>query len=83
MQTQGVNSHLFPIHYQTFFDQMEAQSFPAVHHSEFYTQAYQPHYRVVAIKFLDPVEESESAEWQSLSFSIPEPINFDHTSNPR
>ena len=38
---------------RTFFDQMEAQGFPAVHHSASYATAYQPAYRVVLYEFLD------------------------------
>ena len=38
---------------QTFFDQMEGQGFPAVHHSVSYATAYQPAYRVILHEFLD------------------------------
>jgi len=38
---------------RTFFDQMEAQGFPAVHHSASYTSAYQPAYRVILHELLD------------------------------
>ncbi len=38
---------------RTFFDQMEAAGFPAVHHSASYAAAYQPAYRVVLYEFLD------------------------------
>lgn len=38
---------------QAFFDQMEIQGFPAVHHSAAYALAYQPAYRVVLPEFLD------------------------------
>jgi hypothetical protein len=38
---------------RTFFDQMEAQGFPAVHHSASYTTTYQPAYRVVLHEFLE------------------------------
>ena len=36
---------------RSFFDQMEAQGFPAVHHSALYATAYQPAYRVVLYEF--------------------------------
>ncbi len=36
---------------RSFFDQMEAQGFPAVHHSASYATAYQPAYRVVLYEF--------------------------------
>ena len=38
---------------RTFFDQMEAQGFPAVHHSASYAATYQPAYRVVLHEFLE------------------------------
>ena len=38
---------------RTFFDQMEVQGFPAVHHSASYATAYQPAYRVVLYEFLN------------------------------
>jgi hypothetical protein len=38
---------------RTFFDHMEAQGFPAVHHSASYAAAYQPAYRVVLYEFLE------------------------------
>ncbi|MBE9479823.1 MAG: hypothetical protein IMY80_07640 [Chloroflexi bacterium] len=38
---------------RAFFDQMEAQGFPAVHHSASYAAAYQPAYRVVLHEFLE------------------------------
>lgn len=38
---------------RAFFDQMEAQGFPAVHHSTAYATAYQPAYRVVLYELLD------------------------------
>ncbi|MEA1979015.1 MAG: hypothetical protein U9N80_14085, partial [Chloroflexota bacterium] len=41
------------IELRTFFDQMEAQEFPAVHHSASYAAAYRPAYRVVLHEFLD------------------------------
>jgi hypothetical protein len=31
---------------------MSASGFPAIHHSDIYTQLYRPAYRVVAVKFL-------------------------------
>ncbi len=36
-----------------FFASMEAQGFPAVHHSEVYEELYHPAYRVVAREFLE------------------------------
>jgi hypothetical protein len=36
-----------------FFKKMEADQFPAIHHSAQYDQAYHPHYRVIAPRFLD------------------------------
>jgi hypothetical protein len=36
-----------------FFAEMEAQGFPAAHHSEVYGRLYHPAYRVVAHKFLE------------------------------
>lgn len=38
---------------RAFFDQMEVQGFPAVHHSASYATAYQPAYRVVLYEFLN------------------------------
>lgn len=38
---------------RAFFDQMEAQGFPAVHHSASYATTYQPAYRVVLHEFLE------------------------------
>lgn len=38
---------------RAFFDQMEVQGFPAVHHSASYAAAYQPAYRVVLYELLD------------------------------
>ncbi|TET29898.1 MAG: hypothetical protein E3J69_12555 [Anaerolineales bacterium] len=38
---------------RTFFDRMEDQGFPAVHHSASYAAAYQPAYRVVLHELLD------------------------------
>ncbi|MES0339424.1 MAG: hypothetical protein ABUK15_05155, partial [Anaerolineales bacterium] len=38
---------------RAFFGQMEAQGFPAVHHSASYAAAYQPAYRVVLYELLD------------------------------
>jgi hypothetical protein len=38
---------------RAFFDQMETQGFPAVHHSASYAAAYQPAYRVVLYELLD------------------------------
>jgi len=38
---------------RSFFATMEAQGFPAVHHSELYTRLYRPAYRVVARQFLE------------------------------
>jgi hypothetical protein len=35
-----------------FFSEMEQNGFPAVHHSEVYTRAYKPAYRVVIHEFL-------------------------------
>jgi hypothetical protein len=37
---------------QTFFVAMQTQGFPAVHHTNTYTQSYHPAYRVVAHEFL-------------------------------
>jgi hypothetical protein len=37
---------------QRFFTKMQAEGFPAVHHSPTYTSAYRPAYRVVLYKFL-------------------------------
>ncbi len=41
---------------RSFFDQMGARGFPAVHHSTAYATAYQPAYRVVLREFLDNPE---------------------------
>lgn len=38
--------------FRSFFTQMEAQSFPAVHHSTTYRTAYHPAYRVIVHEFL-------------------------------
>ncbi len=38
---------------RSFFDQMETQGFPVVHHSTAYDTAYQPAYRVVLHEFLE------------------------------
>lgn len=38
---------------RSFFAAMEAQGFPAVHHSDVYEQHYHPAYRVVARQFLE------------------------------
>ena len=38
---------------RAFFDRMEVQGFPAVHHSASYATAYQPAYRVVLHELLD------------------------------
>jgi len=38
---------------RAFFDQMEVQGFPAVHHSASYATAYQPAYRVVLCEYLN------------------------------
>jgi len=40
---------------QQFFAEMQAQGFPAVHHSATYTIAYRPAYRVVLSEFLDQI----------------------------
>jgi len=42
-----------PDELRTFFDKMEAQGFPAVHHSEGYARLYRPAYRVVAREYLE------------------------------
>ncbi len=39
----------------SFFTAMEAQGFPAVHHSEIYVRLYRPAYRVVARQFLEEI----------------------------
>jgi hypothetical protein len=36
-----------------FFDKMEAQGFPAIHHSDVYRRIYRPAYRVVARQFME------------------------------
>ncbi len=38
--------------FRKFFSEMEQNGFPAVHHSEAYTRAYKPAYRVVVHEFL-------------------------------
>jgi hypothetical protein len=38
---------------EAFFATMEAQAYPAVHHSETYARLYRPAYRVVAREFLE------------------------------
>ena len=38
---------------ESFFDKMESQGFPAIHHSEVYQRIYRPAYRVVARQFLE------------------------------
>ena len=38
---------------EAFFDKMEEQNFPAVHHSEVYAHLYRPAYLVVARKYLE------------------------------
>jgi hypothetical protein len=40
---------------ETFFAKMEEKNFPAVHHSDIYTDLYRPAYRVVARSFLEEV----------------------------
>ena len=47
--------------FQSFFDWVKAQCYPAIHHSKFYSQACQPHYRIVASNFLAFEEESISS----------------------
>jgi hypothetical protein len=42
-----------PEEIEAFFEEMESQDFPAVHHSEIYQQYYHPAYRVVAMQFLE------------------------------
>jgi hypothetical protein len=42
-----------PDELKTFFDKMEAQDFPAMHHSEVYKRLYGPAYRVVARQYLE------------------------------
>jgi len=42
-----------------FFAAMQAQAFPAVHHSKRYRQAYRPAYRVIVQRFLT----DHSARW--------------------
>jgi hypothetical protein len=37
---------------KSFFDEMQARGFPAVHHSQEYRRAYRPAYRVVVRKYL-------------------------------
>lgn len=37
---------------RAFFEKMKARSFPAVHHSVEYKEAYNPRYRVVSIEYL-------------------------------
>ncbi len=39
---------------ERFFQSMQAQGFPAVHHSDTYSRLYRPAYRVVAAPFPDP-----------------------------
>jgi len=38
----------------SFFDRMEAEGFPAVHHSSAYDEAYHPAYRVIFYEHLTP-----------------------------
>jgi hypothetical protein len=40
---------------EAFFDRMEEQGFPAVHHSAVYQRLYRPAYRVVARQYLEGV----------------------------
>jgi hypothetical protein len=42
-----------PDELKAFFDKMEAQGFPAMHHSEVYKRLYRPAYRVVARQYLE------------------------------
>ena len=49
------NMPLQPVEIQAFFATMEAQGYPAVHHSEIYASLYRPAYRVVAASFLEAV----------------------------
>jgi hypothetical protein len=44
---------LSPVAIRSFFDQMEIQGFPAVHHSASYAAAYHPAYRVILHEFLE------------------------------
>jgi len=39
--------------FRTFFEQMEVQGFPAVHHSASYAAAYHPAYRVILHEFIE------------------------------
>ena len=41
-----------PEEMETCVKRMSASGFPAIHHSDIYTQLYRPAYRVVAVKFL-------------------------------
>ena len=41
-----------PEEMETCVKKMSASGFPAIHHSDIYTQLYRPAYRVVAVKFL-------------------------------
>ena len=49
---EGIGS-IRPAEIESFFDKMEAQGFPAIHHSEVYQRIYHPAYRVVARQFLE------------------------------
>ncbi len=46
-------SEIRPDAVESFFATMEAQGFPAVHHSETYARLYRPAYRVVAREYLE------------------------------
>ncbi len=45
---------LDPAELASFFDRMEAEGFPAVHHSSAYEEAYHPAYRVILYEHLTP-----------------------------
>ena len=51
MAAEGLLS-FSPSDLRTFFTDMHARDFPAVHHSELYRNTYQPAYRVVALEFI-------------------------------
>jgi hypothetical protein len=42
-----------PEEIETYFEKMESQGFPAMHHSEVYKRLYRPAYRVVARQYLE------------------------------
>jgi hypothetical protein len=53
--TQPVASQFSPMEIRAYFAKMEAQGFPAVHHSKVYERLYHPAYRVIARQYLEEI----------------------------